>query len=186
MKKIILSSLVAGTFLLGACGSTDSEDEGPDTSANLTVQNLLPIAEGQKFWYSEKANNYVFSIEIGDKSSNKDNSKTFYRATFADEDSSFVKFFVKTEAGFSISEDISEPLTLILPDSIPSDSGSFSEPLATEYTWKENHLTTTFDDNNLIFKFDQLTFASDSGIVQLVDFGDRKDYVFTLDSITGK
>lgn len=185
MKKILLSSITAGTLLLGACGTTET-DSGPDTSANLLEQNLLPLAEGKKFWYTEKDNGYIFSIEIGDKSSNKDNSKTYYRATFADEDTTEVKFITKTVDGYSLSEDIGEALTLILPNSIPSDSGSFGESPSMDYTWKENRLTAQFDNDELLFKFDKIVFVKDTGIVELTDNGDRKDYVFSLDSITSK
>jgi hypothetical protein len=191
MKKILLTSIAAGALLFGACGTTDSDDSKPDTSTSLVSENIMPLSVGQKFWFSHKGENETTSLIIEILDEGGDGDEIYHETSFTENDTpkGTNKYIFKTPAGYSIANTVRGDLTLILPDTIPSDSSSFGDKTKMDYTWKDGKLTTLFDNDELLFNFDKIVYQKDKGFVELTERGENSrtgDYSFLLDSITTK
>jgi hypothetical protein len=190
MKKTLLSSIAAGTLLLGACGTTET-DSAPDTSASMISENVMPLSVGQQFWFSHKGENKTTTLVIEILDESGDENEMYYQASFTENDSlkGSNKYIWKTSEGYSLSNSIRGDLTLILPDSIPSDSGSFGKETPMDYTWKDDQFTTLFENDSLLFNFDKIVYEKNKGFVELTERGENSrsgDYSFLLDSTTTK
>jgi hypothetical protein len=171
-------------------GSGGGDDTTPATHHGIKL-HLFPFEDSGNWWmYTEEGGN---PLAVRESLTFPDDGLTYYRVTFQENRVDTTDdWFMRDTSGIFFSSRLIGPYALFLPDSFPSNSGSFwSDSGSVTYAYADS---LTLDGKNFrkvvtldytrpfLHGFDRLILADSVGIVSMIDNGDRLPYNYTLDS----
>ncbi len=193
-KKILVSLFLGSMIFMSGFNPNlwSTGDDDPDTGPYyVTYDNIFPFTTAGKTWgYTDEDGN-DFMISVIDTISDEDD--LYYKVEFKEVKLNMIQddWFIRDAEGIKYSDRLMGDFDLFLPKRFIRGGGSFqcnSQNINYEIISSLTLGTTTYTDvlklsytKAVLHGFDEIFFADNIGIIQMIDYDGRWPVYYTLD-----